>query len=318
MAVWRFLIRPLLPWLGRLAVALVASFAVAWIAGTLFIRRAEPDPGTALPDGVPGRLILAGDRQVHVVEAGSGEPVILVHDFASSTLDWEEAILPALATSHRVIAIDLLGMGFSQRADDLDYGFGLWSRQIVDVMDALGIARASVIGHSLGGAVAAIVAGEHPDRVEKLMLIAPLVPLEQSERPWFSRLLEIPGVGEMMLGTTDHLPRLSGVSDAYRARARTILLRRGTRSALLTYSRHGRDLPRLVAAYREIRAPVLVVAGTADDVVPLVAIRQWTPAIHDALMLPIEGAGHWVMRDEPEKVRKVLAEFLARDAAGAT
>lgn len=317
MAIWRVLIRPLLPWLGRLAVAVVASLVVAWIAGTLFIRHAEPDDDVALPDGVAGRMVAAGGRQVHVVEDGSGDPVILVHGFASSTFDWEETIFAALAASHRAIAVDLLGMGFSERADDLDYGFGLWSRQIVDVMDALGIARASLVAHSLGGAVASIVAGEHADRVAKLGLIAPVVPLEQSERPWIFKLLEIPGVGEMMLGTTDHLPRLPGFSDAYHARARTIFRRRGTRRALLGYSRHGRDLTRLIAAYRGIRAPALVIGGTADDIVPFVAIRRWAPAIHEALVLPIEGAGHWLLRDEPEKVQKVIAEFLARDAGGA-
>jgi len=311
MAIWRHLVRPLLPWLWRIAVAVLALLAVAWIAGTVLIGRAEPDPGNMLPATVPGRMIDAGGHQVHVVEAGSGDPVLLVHGFASSTFDWEESILPALAASHRVIAVDLLGMGFSARASDLAYGYDLWSRQVVGVMDALGIARASLVGHSLGGAVVAIVAGEHPDRVDKLVLVAPLVPLEQSERPWFLKLLEIPGAGEAMLGAIDHLPTLPGFSDAYHARARTIFRRRGTRRVLLAYLRHGRDTPRLIAAYRGITAPTLVVAGTADDVVPYAATKRWAPAIHDALVLPIGGAGHWLMRDEPARTSAAIADFLA-------
>jgi len=310
MAIWRHFIRPLLPWLGRLLVAVVVLLSVAWIAGTLLIRRAEPDPGTALPKDVPGRMISAGGRQVHIVEGGQGEPVVLVHGLAESTFDWEEAILPALAASHRVIAVDLLGMGFSERVDGLAYGFDAWSRQLVDVMDALGIARASIVGHSLGGAVVSIVAGEHPDRVEKVVLVAPLVPLEQSERPWFFKLLEMPGAGELMLGATDHLPRLPGFSDAYHARAKAAFRRRGTRQALLRYLRHGRDLPRLIAAYRGIRAPALVVAGTKDDIVPYPALRRWAPAIHDALVLPLEDTGHWVMRDQPRRLIVALEEFL--------
>jgi 2-hydroxy-6-oxo-octa-2,4-dienoate hydrolase len=218
--------------------------------------------------------------------------------------------MPVLAASHRVVALDLLGMGFSERADDLPYGFDVWSRQVVDVMDALGIARATIVGHSLGGAVASIVAGEHPARVEKLLLVAPIVPLEPSERAWFFRLLEIPGVGEMMLGTTDHLPRLPGFSDAYLARARLAFLRRGTRHGLLRYLRHGRDLTRLVGAYRGIAAPTLIVAGPVDDIVPFAAIRRWAPAIHDALVLPLEGTGHWITRDQPRALANALDDFL--------
>ena len=309
-AIWRHVLRPLLPWLGRLVLALLASLAIAWTFGTLFIHRAEPDSGDVLPDDVAGRLVRAGGRVVHVVDEGAGEPVILVHGFAASTLDWEPDVVPALARSHRVVALDLLGMGFSARDDDLAYGWDLWSRQVVDVMDALGIARASLVGHSLGGAVTAIVAGEHPDRVAKLVLAAPLVPLEQSEGAWFFKLLEIPGVGEMMLGTTDHLPATPGFSDAYVARARAIFRRRGTRQALLAYVRHGRDTPRLVAAYRGIVAPTLVVAGTADDVVPYTAVRRWTPAIASALLLPIGDGGHWMVRDRPGRVVEAIGDFL--------
>lgn len=315
MAIWRHLLRPLLPWLARFAVAGLLSLGVLWLAGTFLIRWDEPVDGTALPDGVAGRMIAAGGRQVHVVEAGPGipddEPIVFIHGFAGSTFDWEERVMPALATSHRVIAIDLLGMGLSERPDGFAYGFNAWRRQVVDVLDALGLARATIVAHSLGGAVASIVAGEHASRVAKLVLVAPVVPLEQDERPWFFKMLEIPGIGEMMLGTSDHLPALPGFSDGYHARAHAAFLRRGTRDALLTYLRHGRDLPRLVAAYRTIEAPTLVVAGMVDDTVPYPAIRRWAPAIHDAVVLPLEDTGHWVMRDQPSRLASAIDDFVA-------
>jgi pimeloyl-ACP methyl ester carboxylesterase len=222
----------------------------------------------------------------------------------AATFDWEEQVMPALAASHRVIAFDLLGMGLSERPEEIAYGFDAWSRQVVDVMDALGLARATLVAHSLGAAPVAIVAGEHPERVERLVLVAPLVPLEQDERQWFFKLLEIPGIGEMMLGTTDHLPQLPGFSDAYHARAHAAFLRHGTRDALLRHLRHGRDLPRLVAAYRTLEAPTLIVAGMVDDTVPYPAIRRWAPAIHDAVVLPLEDTGHWVMREPAAPARE--------------
>jgi pimeloyl-ACP methyl ester carboxylesterase len=317
MAIWRHLLRPLLPWLGKLVVAVIVLLGIAYLGGRVLIDRAEPDSGDTLPPGIPGRLIAAGGRTVHVVERGEGEPMVLVHGFAASTYDWEESLLEPLSRSHRVIALDLLGMGWSARGDDLAYGDDLWSRQIVDVLDALGLSRATLVGHSLGGAIAAIVAGEHPDRVERLVLIAPGVPMEQSERGWFFKLAEIPGVGEMMLGTADHLPQLPGFSDAYHARARAVFRRDGTRGALLRYLRHGRDTARLQASYRRIQAPTLVVYGIADDIVPYTAIRRAVPEIHDALVLPIEGAGHWLMRDEAARVLDALDHFR-RDGGSAS
>jgi pimeloyl-ACP methyl ester carboxylesterase len=311
MAIWRYVIRPALPWVGRLLAVTVVSLAVAWVCGTLLIWRAEPDRADAPPPAAAGSMLAIGGRRVHVVEAGAGEPVVLVHDFAGSTFDWERAVLPALSRRHRVIAFDLLGMGFSERAE-LGYGWDLWSRQVLDVMDARGVSRASLVGLGLGAAVVALVAGEEPARVGKLVMVAPRVPVDQSERPWFERLLEIPGAGELMLGTRDRLPDGDGFPPDSVERAREIFRRAGTRRALLTYVRHGRDTERLAKAYRDIAAPTLVVAGTADDVVPYTAVRKWTPAIADVLLLPIGDAGHWLVRDEPERVVGAIEDFLAR------
>jgi pimeloyl-ACP methyl ester carboxylesterase len=142
------------------------------------------------------------------------------------------------------------------------------------------------------------------------VLVAPLVPMEPSERSWFFRALEVPGAGEILLATVDHLPSLPGFSDAYHDRARAVFRRAGTRRALLRYLRGGRDDARLFATYKHVVAPTLVVYGTADDVVPWTATRRTAPAIHDALVLPIEGAGHWIMRDEPARLLEAIEHFL--------
>jgi pimeloyl-ACP methyl ester carboxylesterase len=308
--IWRRIIRPLLPWLGRLVALVLGLLALGYTAGLLLIARGEPEPGGVLPPGVAGRLVSAGGHLVHVVEAGDGPPVVLVHGFAGSTLDWEGPVMSGLARTHRVVALDLLGMGFSARGDDLEYGWPLWSTQVGAVMDALGIARASVVGHSLGGAVATVFAATHADRIDKLVLVSPLVPLERSERTWFFRLAEIPGVGEMMLGTADHLPALPGFGEAYHARAHEIFQIRGTRAALLRYLRHGRDPEQLALSYRSVGAPTLIVHGTADDVVPYKALRRSVTAIEGALVLPLEGAGHWIVRDAPDRLLAALGNFL--------
>ena len=70
-------------------------------------------------------------------------------------------------------------------------------------------------------------------------------------------------------------------------------------------------MPRLVAAYRTIEAPTLIVAGTVDDTVPFAALRRWAPAIHDALLLPLDATGHWVMRDQPKRLVGAIDDFAA-------
>jgi hypothetical protein len=105
---------------------LVVLAGLAYALGSYWMARAEPD-AVALPRGVPGRLLDVGARPVHVVERGRGPPLVLVHGFAGSTYDWEEHVLEPLAQSHRAIALDLYGMGFSARDDALPYGLDLWT-----------------------------------------------------------------------------------------------------------------------------------------------------------------------------------------------
>jgi len=68
LAIWKHLVRPLMPWIGRLVVAVLASVAIAWVGGSFVIRRAEPERVGTLPAGVAGRMVVVGGRPVHVVE----------------------------------------------------------------------------------------------------------------------------------------------------------------------------------------------------------------------------------------------------------
>jgi hypothetical protein len=129
---------------GLLLIALVLS--VLSVTATRQIASREPDSGGALPPNVPGRLVRVGGHHVHVVERGEGPAILLVHGTGGTTLDWETSVLDDLAKDHRVIALDLFGMGFSDRDDNFAYGFTLWADQLADqlagTLDALGVERA--------------------------------------------------------------------------------------------------------------------------------------------------------------------------------
>ena len=280
-----------------------------YVLGTRQIAAREPEQLSQVRDWLPGRFVEVQGRHIHIVEQGVGPAVLLVHGFAASTFDWEEAVLPALAREYHTIALDLYGMGFSERDDQLRYGFDLWVRQVGETLDALGIERATVIGHSLGGAVATLFAAEHPERVERLVLVAALAPAGVREAPWWAFVLVTPGVGEFLCRATGvfHPP---GFSAAYYERARSLYRLAGTRRAMLSYMRGGADFPRLLAAYPKIKAPTLILHGTADEAVLYATIARVKPQLQNVQMVTDEGGGHWLYRDKPEWVVSEIRTFL--------
>jgi len=302
------LIRPLIRWAAVAAGALLVGLGILWGAGRFLIARAEPVDVVALPAGVPGRLLTVDGKAVHVVERGDGAPVVLVHGFAGNTTEWEDTVLARLAAGRRVIAVDLFGMGFSARLDDTVYDYGLWANQLVGLLDVLGIERADFVGHSLGAAVLAVLAAEHPERVDRLVFVGPLVPLADEELATEIEALHVPGVGEAGLGWIE-LADHPAATASYRERSRQAFRIAGTRDALLSYVRDGEDFARLYDAHARIQAPVLVIHGEDDDMVPWTAVRRAAPRIPHVTVLPLDG-GHFPHREHTERVAAAVAEFL--------
>src|SRR5215208_6774656 len=110
---------------------------------------------------------LHGHRAVYRV-AGSGPTVVLIHGMINSSSHWK-AVATQLARSHRVIAPDLIGHGDSATPRG-DYSLGAHAAVIRDLLSALGIDRATMVGHSLGGGIAMVFFWQFPERVERLAL----------------------------------------------------------------------------------------------------------------------------------------------------
>jgi len=117
--------------------------------------------------------------RIHYLEAGEGEPVLLVHGFPTSSHLYRN-IIPTLAKNHRVIAIDLPGYGLSDKPLDVTYDFEFFERMLEGFCDALGIADTDLVLHDLGGPVGLFWALRHPARARKLVLLNTLVYPETS------------------------------------------------------------------------------------------------------------------------------------------
>jgi pimeloyl-ACP methyl ester carboxylesterase len=186
----------------------------------------------------------------------------------------------------------------------------LWAGQLAGTLDALGIPRASVVGHSMGGAVAAVFAARHPDRIDRLVLADAMYPQLPSETPFMFKALRTPLLGELMLGFARD-PSAPGFSPAYRERARAWYRIRGTRSALLRYIREPSKRAELAAAYEKIAARTLVLHGTADEFSPYASMERATPAIRSVRVVPLPDGGHFPLRDAPERFVREVDAFLA-------
>ncbi len=224
------------------------------------------------------------------LDVGTGPPLILLHGLAGSA-HWWARNTPTLAPSFRVIAIDLPGFGASPRGERLvlDEAAG----QLAASMDRLAIERASVIGHSMGGLIAAALAADHPERVDRLVLVDaafltlgpdPLAPLKGSAATlrWTAPSL---------------LPRLA--MDGFRAGP--LRLADATLQLLAADWRH--KLP-------GITAPTLVVWGEHDSICPIAIGREIVSLVAEARLFVVEGAGHNPMWEQPQVFGREVLSFL--------
>ncbi len=162
----------------RLAQLLAPTLiCAALLAGS---RASHAEPGTAataagpafpafLPDALCGRFLTVDGRRIHVVDRGGGAPLVLLHGFGGWVWTFRDCIGP-LSAHRRVIALDLLGFGLSDKPADGDYSLQAEARLVFAVLDSLGLARVDVVGHSYGGGVAAAMGLLQPARVRSVTL----------------------------------------------------------------------------------------------------------------------------------------------------
>lgn len=294
----------------RVLLVLAALAVVVVVAGPMAIRLRESESGRELPPGVAGRFVVADGRRMHVVERGEGPALVLLHGFGGSTFDWEQFVMEPLSRKRRVIAVDLPGFGWSEREPAVTYDYDKFADRLADTFAALGLERAAVAGQSMGGGVAAVFAARHPDRVERLVLVDAVYPQEPGEIALPFRVLRTPVLGELALGLS---PEASGPGFDAAHHERAVLAYRleGTRDEMLRFVRSPGKPQQLAAAYPRIRAPALVIHGTADRFVPYALMERAVPAFPRARVVKLEGGGHFPHRDAPDVIVREVEAFLA-------
>jgi len=249
------------------------------------------------------------EGQIHYAAAGQGKPVLLLHQ---SPRSWDEYrdVLPLLGRKYRAIAMDTIGFGDSYRFKG-EASIEVFARGVIQLMDALTIRRASIVGHHTGGVVAVEVAAAYPARVEKLVLSStPYVDAEDRERR--KTRPPIDEVEEKPDGS--HLTELWQRRMPFYPKSRPDLLRRFVLDALKVWE----DVEaghRAVNRYRMeeraplIQAPALVLAGT-DDPFSFPRMNPLSQAIRGSITAEIQGGMVPMVDQMPEEFAKAVMDFL--------
>ncbi|MFI6602140.1 alpha/beta fold hydrolase [Nonomuraea sp. NPDC050536] len=256
----------------------------------------------------------------HYTKAGKGSPVVLLPGGTLWSYTYRDTI-PALAKDHTVYAVDPPGYGYTTVHDE-DFGYDVQAMAdaLSSFMDAVGVPRASIVAHSLNGSVALYLAETRPERVDKLVLMAPLglnAPVNFN-----LELMRVPVIGEAVTKLMGRSTFASGLSGAYargeRMTSRVVdeywapLSRRPNRKAMWKQVRMI-DLSLVDRKLGDIRAPTLILWGDRDEFVSPEQADRLRRRIPGSTLRLFPGLGHVLHEDAPALVNLELLAFLDTD-----
>ncbi|HEX6602185.1 MAG TPA: alpha/beta hydrolase [Solirubrobacterales bacterium] len=272
---------------------------------------------------------LHGHRAVYRT-VGSGPNVVLIHGMINSSRHWE-TVAQRLAGSYRVIAPDLIGHGDAATPRG-DYSLGAHAASIRDLLTTIGVERATIVGHSLGGGVAMQFFYQFPQRTERLALISsgglghdvsPL--LRSAALPGSGALLRLatrPRLVGALAATGGRLRQRGVTTGVYLqavARALGPLQEPGSRRAFLQTLRSVIDVQGQKVSARDRlyllgEMPTLIAWGERDRTIPIEHGIEAGEAIPNCRFERIAGAAHFPNLEEPEALAAILGDFLATTA----
>ena len=273
-------------------------------------------------DGVTHRHVDVGSLQVHVAEAGAGEPLVLLHGWPQHWWCWRR-VVPLLQDRYRLVVPDLRGHGWTDAPPD-GYDKEQLATDLLGLLDVLELPRVGLVGHDWGAWTGFLAALRAPERVRGLLALGIVHPFQrptvgramQSWRLGYQVALSTPVVAELLLRSSPHLVEtavrsgsvrreaFSGgaartygevLQDPARARAsvrlyREMVLREGLPVALGRYRQ------------RRLTVPTRLVVGDGDPIATPALLEGWRDCADDMTVETLSGVGHFVPEEAPEAV----------------
>lgn len=288
---------------------------------------------TSTPDGpheisVEDLTITIDGLRWRYRHAGSGPPLLLVHGLLGHSFSWRSTI-PALAPLADVYAVDLPGSGWSDSPPDREGSLRATAQRLLRFLDGLGLSRFDMLGTSYGGALAMMLAALAPERVRRLILVAPVNPWSAHGKllaPFLCNRVIAPLVLWL-------LPRLDMLHEFYfrrlfgdtrRIRPGTLegymepLLRRGglvhTMNVLRSWNHDLKDLQSILPRLPHV--PTLLLWGSRDAAVDPGSAQALKKYFSNCQSISMEGVGHLPYEEAPDPFARTVSEFLSRTVGG--
>jgi pimeloyl-ACP methyl ester carboxylesterase len=261
----------------------------------------------------------AGGIKTNYLEAGQGPHVVLIHGSGpgvTAYANWR-LVIPALAEDFHVVAPDMVGFGYSERPSNIEYGVQVWADQVVALMDTLEISNAHLVGNSFGSAIALRIAAQHPERVNRMVLMGSMgVPFQITE-----------GL-ETVWGYTPSFENMRAVLDKF-AYSRELVndelaevRYRGSMepgwqesfSAMFPAPRQ-RWVEAMVTSEEELRKlqhKTLVVHGREDQVIPVETSLKLEQILENADLHVFSKCGHWSQIERNAEFNMLARDFFSR------
>ena len=275
-----------------------------------------------------GRFVELSDRRVHVLEAGEGTPVVMLHGASSNLREWQASIFDQVAESHRAIAIDRPGHGWSERNGVDDHDPRVQADVLHGVLQELGAERPIIVGHSFAGTVALAYALQYPDNLGGVLFLSGVSHPWPGGVGWFQDVSAIPVVGSLFANTLFVPGYLRGreaaiekafspnpVPDGYASEAGVALYARP--ASIRANAKDIVELKPIVAEmaerYHTLDVPLTVLTGDGDEVI-------WThlhsgplaEKVEGAELQVLEGVGHMPHHARPDAVLSAIDALVEK------
>jgi pimeloyl-ACP methyl ester carboxylesterase len=260
-----------------------------------------------------------GDLRVHYQVRGRGKPLVLVHGGQCRLESWRDMV-PSLAKAFRVYAYDLRAHGQTITPSEPPQSQGLWAEDLYRLLKSLRLPRVSVVGWSMGAAIALTFAVRYPKMLNNLILVgasSPLIP--PTDRSGFEarrRLLESGASGEEIVSKTFEFTRKA--FGPYSINENPQGVEKLKQDLLLFYSKPGKQIMEITRAARAdigpklhtIKCPTLIIVGDADSRTPMTMAESLNSVIPNSYMKVIPDCGHFYPYENPRFTSQVISNFV--------